>query len=117
MSIQNVLAGVAVKDLAAAAKWYAQLIGHAGTQPMKEVFEWSLPGGGALQVFEDADRAGHSSVTFSVKDIDAHVAELTERGIAIGSRSDSDMVSTAIIADQDGNQVVLAEQHSDKIAS
>ena len=116
MSVENVLAGIAVKNLQSAAKWYEKLIGHAGKQPMKEVFEWSLPSGGALQVFEDSKRAGSSSVTFSVKDIDAHVAQLSQRGIEISNRTKSDDVSTAIVQDPDGNQVILAEQHSDKIA-
>lgn len=116
MSINNVLAGVAVKNLDSSAKWYEQLIGHAGKHPMKEVFEWSLPGGGVLQVFEDPKRAGSSSVTFAVKGIDDHVAQLSERGVRIGRRTKSDAVSTAIVEDLDGNQVVLAEQHSEKLA-
>ena len=116
MSVDNALAGVAVKNLGSAAKWYEQLIGHAGQKPMEGVFEWSLPRGGVLQIFEDADRAGSSSVTFSVKGIDEHVGQLSQRGIEIGNRSSSDKVSTAIVKDPDGNQVVLAEQHSDKVA-
>ena len=116
MSVENALAGVAVKNLQSASKWYEQLIGQPGKQPMKEVVEWSLPTGGVLQVFEDSKRAGSSSVTFSVTGIDHHVEQLSERGIEIGNRTSSDTVSTAIIADPDGNQVVLAEQHSDKIA-
>ena len=116
MSVTNALAGVAAKDLAASAKWYARLIGETGNQPMKEVYEWSLPAGGVLQVFEDADRAGSSSVTLSVTDLDHHVATLAEQGIQASSRTSSDVVSTAIIRDPDGNQVVLAEQHSGKIA-
>lgn len=116
MSIENALAGVAVKNLKSAAKWYEQLIGQAGKQPMKEVFEWSLPNGGVLQVFEDSKRAGSSSVTFSVKGLDNHVARLVERGVKIGNQTKSDQVSTAIVEDLDGNQVVLAEQHSKAVA-
>ena len=116
MSIENVLAGVAVKNLETSAKWYEQLIGHPGNKPMEGLFEWSLPSGGALQVFVDAQRAGSSSVTFSVKDIDDHMARLAERGIKVGKTSKSPNVSTAIILDPDGNQVVLAEQYSDKVA-
>lgn len=116
MSVENALAGVAVRHLQSAAEWYEQLIGEPGKQPMKEVVEWSLPAGGVLQVFEDSRRAGSSSVTFSVKGIDEHVARLSRRGIEIGDTTRSGMVSTAIIKDPDGNQVVLAEQHSDRIA-
>ncbi|MCL1480495.1 hypothetical protein MIH18_11685 [Marinobacter sp. M3C] len=116
MSIENALAGVAVKNLESAAEWYEQLIGQAGKQPMKGVFEWSLPSGGALQVFEDSKRAGSSSVTFSVTGLDNHVARLAGRGIKVGNQTKSDQVSTAIVEDPDGNRVVLAEQHSSAIA-
>ncbi len=116
MTVTNALAGVAATDLAASAEWYGRVIGAAGHQPMAEVFEWTLPTGGVLQVFHDAERAGSSSVTLSVTDIDHHVAMLAEQGIETVSRTKSDMVSTAIVRDPDGNQVVLAEQHSGSIA-
>ena len=83
---------------------------------MNEVYEWSLAGGGALQLFEDSKRAGSSSVTFSVSGIDKHVATLEARGIEICDRTMSDMASTAIIQDPDGNRVVLAEQRSSSLA-
>lgn len=116
MSVDNALAGVAARNAAATAGWYEQLIGEPGKEAMPGLFEWSLPGGGALQVFEDSERAGSSSVTLSVTGIDSHVAQLAGHGIAIGKRTHSKDVSTAVIEDPDGNQVVLAEQHSDKVA-
>ena len=116
MSVDNALAGVAVKDAARAAAWYEQLIGGAGKEAMPGLFEWSLPSGGVLQLFEDPERAGSSSVTFSVTGLDSHVVQLSERGVKIGKRTQSSSVSTALIVDPDGNQVVLAEQHSDRVA-
>lgn len=116
MPVQNAMAGVAVKDVAAAAKWYEQLIGQPGSEPMPGVLEWSLPRGGVLQVFEDSRRAGASSVTFSVTGLDEHVARLSGQGVSIGRRTRTDDVSTASIEDPDGNQVVLAEQHSGRVA-
>lgn len=116
MSVNNALAGVAVKDLQTASKWYEKLIGQAGQQPMSEVFEWSLREGGVLQIFEDSERAGSSSVTFSVNGLDEHVEKLTRDGIEVGKCTSSDKVSTAIVSDPDGNQIVLAEQHSKAVA-
>ena len=37
MSIDNVLASVAVKDLKAASAWYEQLFGRACTMPMPDL--------------------------------------------------------------------------------
>lgn len=108
MSVNNALAGVAARDLKASAKWYEQLIGSPGKQPMEEVFEWTLPGGGVLQVLEDAERAGSSSLTLSVTDLGGHVSGLPAQGVEIGDRTKSDQVNTAIVKDPDGNQAVLA---------
>lgn len=116
MSVDNALAGVAVGNLGVAAERYEQLIGHPGKQPMRGVPEWTLPRGGVLEIFDDPKRAGASSVTFSVKDLDDHVARLCGRGIKIQSGDASGKVSTVMVSDLDGNQVVLAEQHSDHIA-
>ena len=50
---------------------------------MPEVAEWQFARGGALQVFEDPERAGRSSVTFVVDSVDDQIAQLTASGIAI----------------------------------
>jgi hypothetical protein len=52
MSIDNVLASVAVKDLKAASAWYEKLLGRpADSKPMPEVAEWKFKQGGWLQVY------------------------------------------------------------------
>lgn len=116
MTVQNALAGVAVRNASSSAKWYEQLIGYAGKRPMPGVWEWTLPGGGVLQVFEDAQRAGFSSLTLSVTALHDHVAELATRGIHVGTQTSSQDVSTATIQDLDGNQIVLAEPHTERVA-
>src|ERR1041384_7518408 len=83
MSIDNVLAGVAVTSLDEAIRWYARVLGAAPRRPMPEVAEWQFASGGALQVFEDPARAGSSSVTFVVDSVDDQIAQLTASGIAI----------------------------------
>jgi hypothetical protein len=116
MSIVNALAGIAVKDIDAAVLWYEQILGPA-SRPMEEVAEWQLPNGGCVQVFEDGIRAGLSSVTLVVEDLDHEIAGLESKGIRIGEKSQSDLVDVAIVQDQDGNQVVFAHSKSDKLAS
>lgn len=116
MTVTNVMAGIAVKNLDTAAAWYEALIGTAGTRPMSNLAEWSLPRGGVLQVFKDDERAGRSSITLSVTGLDEHVERLAARGVKIGNRTQSEDVSTAAVQDPEGNQVVLAEPHSDKVA-
>ena len=76
MSVENVLASVAVKDLAAAEAWYTKLLGRAGSKPMAEVIEWTLPNGGGLQIYALAERAGQGSFTLVVRDIADEFAKL-----------------------------------------
>lgn len=107
MSIVNALAGIAVRDMEVALPWYEQLLGPA-SRPMEEVAEWKMPHGGCVQVFEDGNRAGLSSVTLMVEDLDREIANLESRGIRIDEKSQSDLVELAFVQDCDGNQVVFA---------
>jgi predicted enzyme related to lactoylglutathione lyase len=109
MPIKNVLAGVAVTSLDEAIRWYERVLGVPPRRPMPEVAEWQFAGGGALQVFEDKDRAGRSSITFVVDSVDDHIAQLTASGIAIVRTTNSARAKTATVRDPDRNQVVFAQ--------
>ena len=110
MTIKNALAGVAVRDLDVAIPWYERLLDRGpDARPMKEVAEWEFREGGWMQVFQDARRAGSSSVTLVENDLDVRLVDLKAKGITIDSSSSSDDVKTAIISDPDGNQIVFAE--------
>jgi catechol 2,3-dioxygenase-like lactoylglutathione lyase family enzyme len=109
MTIENALAGVAVRKLSAALPWYQQLLGQAAEQPMPGLAEWTLPQGGCLQIFEDAERAGSSSATLVVSDLDGELRRLKNFNITAGDTSEADTVKTAIVKDADGNQVVLVQ--------
>jgi predicted enzyme related to lactoylglutathione lyase len=117
MPIQNVLAGVAVRDLKAAIPWYSQLLEReADSLPMPEVAEWKFDRGGWLQVFHDEERAGASSLTLSVDDLDATLAALQRNGVTVGKKTNSKSVRTAILNDPDGNRIVLAQALSGALA-
>jgi predicted enzyme related to lactoylglutathione lyase len=117
MSITNALAGVAVRDLSAAVPWYERLFDRsADTRPMPEVAEWRFARGGWIQVFHDEERAGSSSVTLAVSDLDNLLDELEKKGVSVETTTSTKMVKTAILHDPDGNQIVLAEALSDRLA-
>jgi hypothetical protein len=79
---------------------------------MKEVGGVHFERGGSLQVFEDTWRAGASSVTLAVSDLDEQLDDLKKKGIPTDQVTRTDQVSTAIIQDPDGNQIVFAAAHS-----
>lgn len=117
MKIENSLAGVAVRDLSAALRWYERLLARPpDQQPMPEVAEWGFPRGGWIQVFQDAERVGKASVTLSVSDLQSEVERLRGLGISIGDVHHSPQVRTAILRDPDGNRLVFAQPMTDKIA-
>lgn len=116
MSIDNVLAGVAVKDLEQALPWYERVLGRPDKRPMAMLAEWTLPRGGGLQVFADPERAGRSSVTFVVTDLDRQLEALKRGDVAIDKTTSTAAVRTAIVRDPDGNQIVFAQALSDDVA-
>ncbi|MDB6060318.1 MAG: hypothetical protein JWM78_421 [Verrucomicrobiaceae bacterium] len=118
MAINNALAGIAVNDLDSALVWYQQLFNRAAdSRPMPEVAEWKFPNGGWIQIFQDRDRAGSSSVTLCVESLDDEVFELSAKAISPGWENDSPLVKTVIVKDPDGNQLVFAQALTDSIAS
>jgi predicted enzyme related to lactoylglutathione lyase len=116
MSIDNVLASVAVRDLKVAATWYERLFGMPPSMPMSEVAEWRFPRGGCLQLYELPERAGNGSFTLAVRDLDAEVLKLAAMGVDVSQRSASDRVKTVMLTDPDGNHIAFAEAGDPSLA-
>ncbi len=116
MSITNVLASVAVKDLNAAVKWYEKLLDASASKPMPEVAEWKFERGGWLQVYELADRAGSGSFTLVVNDMDQQISRLKKLGVDINQQTSGEKVRTLMITDPDGNHIAFAEPNDSSLA-
>lgn len=109
MSIDNVLASVAVKDLKVAMAWYERLFGRPGTMPMPELAEWQFARGGWLQVYQLPERAGQGSFTLAVRDLAAEIRKLDVMGVDTSQRSYDSNVKTVMVTDPDGNHIAFAE--------
>ena len=117
MTFNNAIASVPVKDLSTAVAWYEQLLGKPpDSRPMAELAEWRFDGGGWLQLYQLPERAGASSVTLAVSDLDGHADRLTQRGVDTSVRTTNPRVRTVMITDPDGNHVALAETSDPSIA-
>lgn len=113
MTIKAALAGIAVFLLEDSLVWYERLLGRPpDRRPMANVAEWHFAGGGGLQIFEDSERGGTSSVTLVDTDIDERMDELKKQGISIRSTSNLAIARICIIGDPDGNQIVFAESNN-----
>ncbi len=116
MTIANALASVAVRDVAASAQWYANLLGP-GNQPMPEVVEWQFDRGGGLQVYSAPERAGNCSCTLIVTDIDEIAQQLQASGIAPDAEpARTDRVDTIMIKDPDGNSIAFSAPKDPSLA-
>jgi predicted enzyme related to lactoylglutathione lyase len=110
LTISNVLAGIAVDDLSEVLDFYQMLFGRpADARPMSEVAEWKLPGGGWVQVFTDADRAGAGTLTLVVDELAPELARLDLLGLKPVSKAMGDFFKTAKFRDPDGNQIIFSQ--------
>jgi predicted enzyme related to lactoylglutathione lyase len=116
MSIENVLASVAVRDLDAAVTWYEKLLVMPASRPMPEVAEWRFPRGGGLQVYRLPARAGSGSFTLAVAGLEEQIAHLDSLNIDTSQRPSDDKVRTVMITDPDGNHIAFAEAMDSKLA-
>src|SRR5262249_34832614 len=94
-----------------AADWYSRLFGRqADMLPNDAEAAWQLSESASLYLLADPKRAGHGVFTVVVDDLDAVLAEITARGLALGPTEE---VGTAgrkcVITDPDGNAVAMVE--------
>lgn len=111
MDIANVLAGLAVRDLDEAKRWYEVFFGRpADAGPMPGLAEWRTPRG-TVQLVVDERRAGGSLVTVWVRDARRALADVVARGGPEVTLDDttSTKVLFAELTDPDGNGVTVVE--------
>jgi glyoxylase I family protein len=113
MSVNRILAGVAVADVDAAVPWYERLFGRPPDElPMEGLAEWHMPAGGVVQLVASADRAGRSLLTLDLDDLKHELAAVRARGLDAGALDDttSDKVLIATTTDPEGNEITLVQQ-------
>ena len=92
LSSGAVRATIAVSDIAAARRFYEDTLGLTADEGGPDgVRIYRCGGGTILQVYESPDHAGKSTATlasFGVEDVEATVAELSEKGVTF-ERSDA----------------------------
>ncbi len=112
MTTTNVLAGVLVKDWAGSQDFWTTVFDRRPDRvPMPGCAEWHVPGGGALQLVEDASRAGSSSVTLAVGDVRAERDRMLLAGVAVPEVwTVPDFIHAVTFSDPEGTQITLVEE-------
>ena len=109
MSIKNVLASVAVKDVNSASSGTKR---SSADRPRGRCRSWQSGisrAGAGLQVYELKERAGSGSFTFVIRDFEDLVARLQKLSIDVSHKTVNERVRTVMITDPDGNHIAFAE--------
>lgn len=110
MNIKNVYAGIMTSDIAKASNWYEKLFERkCDYNPMETLREWDFMDGGVLQLVQDSDRAGSSSITLLVDDIESIKKNLLVKNIKIENQANSEIAKTITILDAENNRITFAE--------
>jgi hypothetical protein len=106
----DLFAGLPVADYGRSVEWYARFLGSEPSflpNPIEAV--WELAEHRYVYIVERPQDAGHAVHTLFVKDLDALVSEITERGIEPAERETySNGVRKVTYRDPDGNEIGLA---------
>jgi len=108
MEINTVMAQLIVTDLGQSVDFYSALFERPpDATPMDGLCEWHFGGGGAVQVYQEPERAGSSGVTLNMSDLDVAVGALDRAGIDHDPILDADYVRIVQLNDPDNNRIVL----------
>jgi hypothetical protein len=123
VDVRRVMAGVVVDDLLLARNWYETVLGRPpDATPMDGLLEWHVNDGAWLQVVdvdvvravqrrEEWGRAGASSVSFVVANLDDHRATFAANAIPIVSHyTTASALKTVTVSDPAGNFVTFVEE-------
>ncbi|SNT51258.1 hypothetical protein SAMN05216276_105331 [Streptosporangium subroseum] len=103
----DLFAGIPVTEYAAALKWYERLLGSPPAFfPNDTEAVWELAEHRYVFIEQRPERAGHALHTIFVDDLDAIVAQITERGLDPAERETySNGVRKTTYRDPDGNEI------------
>ncbi len=110
MNFKNVYAGIMTSDIEKGLEWYINLFDRKSDyNPMKILHEWDFPNGGVLQLVEDKKRAGSSSITLLVDNIEKVKENLAKKNIKAEQQTNSEIAKTITIFDPENNRITFAE--------
>ncbi|MDA3626614.1 VOC family protein [Saccharopolyspora sp. WRP15-2] len=104
---QDLFAGIAVTDYAAALPWYERLFGRPPSFLPNEVEAvWEVAEHRYVYIVEDPERAGNALVLTFVDDLEDRVAEVARRGVEPAKRETYEGgVTKVVYRDSDGNEI------------
>jgi hypothetical protein len=109
MAIKTIFAHVSCSDLESSEKWYSKLFGRGPDRhPMEGLAEWHFTDSAEVQLFEDKDKAGTSTLTLGVLPLEPERKRLTDADLKVGEMEKTKDFYIMRLRDPDQNLVVLA---------
>ncbi|MBO9695151.1 MAG: VOC family protein [Sphingopyxis sp.] len=109
MNLQKTYTSLLTGDLAAAERWYGNLLGRGpDSRPMATLVQWESSGGGGLMLSDNDEIASRGAAFFYVADIEVERERLRSLGIMLGDDIEGDYSRLAQVSDPDGNLLTLA---------
>ena len=114
MGISTIFANVSCRDLATSEPWYEKLFGCAASRhPMLRLAELHFTDSAEVQLYEQREHAGHSTLTVGVLPLEPERGRLVEAGLEPGPIEEADDYFIMRIRDPDQNLVVFASAKRD----
>ena len=109
MPIQTIFAHVSCSDIDASTRWYEKLFGRPPLRrPMPGLAEWQFSDSAEVQLFQDREKAGASTLTLGVLPLAPERTRLLEAGLEPGPIGEADDFYIMRMRDPDGNLIVFA---------
>ena len=109
MSIATIFAHLSCSDIELSTSWYEKLFGQPPIRrPMPGLVEWQFSDSAEVQLYEQKEHAGHSTLTLGVLPMEPERTRLVEAGLAAGPIEQADDYFIMQLRDPDQNLVVLA---------
>jgi hypothetical protein len=117
MSIKTIFAHVSCADIESSAPWYEKLFGKPPVRrPMPGLVEWQFSDSAEVQLFEEKEHAGSSTLTLGVLTIEPEQRRLMKAGLNPGPIEETDGYFIMRIRDPDQNLIVFASAKKSQLA-
>jgi hypothetical protein len=103
----DLFAGIPVADYVAARDWYERLLGSPPSfLPHDTEAVWELASHRYVYILQQPEHAGHARHTLFVEDLDAIIAQITQRELApVQQETYANGVRKITYRDPDGNEI------------
>ena len=112
MTLRKVYAHLSCSDLDESIRWFSAIFNRGpDARPMEGLAEWHHDETAGFQLFQNAEHAGHGTLTLIVNELEGDRERLDAAGLSPGDVEAASYVKLIRLRDPDRNLVVLAQEN------